>query len=1084
MSTYAELQVTSNYSFLRGASHPDELVLQAANLGYSAIAITDRNSLAGIVRAHVAAKEYRIKLIIGCRLDFKDYPSLLCYPTNRSAYGRLSQLLTLGKRRALKGSCHLFLDDIIKDGIFAKGKDQIIITIPSNRKYSESFIKHLSLLKHNINSRVYISVKKGYNGNDNRILKQLAQIAEKLSLPIVAVNDVHSHVSERRVLQDVLTCIRKKCTIYSAGYHLSCNAERYLKSPKEMTRLFSDFPDAIKNVQKIITKCQFNLDELGYDYPIDQTSQNRTTHEELEYQINLCMSERYPKGVPLKIKKQVKYELALIKKLNYAPYFLTVYDIVKFAKSRGILCQGRGSAANSAVCYVLGITSVDPENIEILFERFISTERKEPPDIDVDFENERREEVYQYIYEKYGRERAGITATHITYKAKSAFREVGKVMGLTEDTIQALSKSSWGSRQRTKPSKERIMEVGLDPKDETLNMVLGLSSQISGFPRYLSQHTGGFVITKNRLDSIVPIENASMDGRTVIEWDKNDLDALGILKIDILALGMLTCIRKTFEIIERHHSIKLTLANIPQKDQETYDMLCLGDSLGVFQVESRAQMNMLPRLKPRCFYDLVIQVAIVRPGPIQGNMVHPYLRRRSGEEEPEYPSADLEEVLKRTKGVPLFQEQAMQIAIVAAGFTPGEADGLRRAMATFRHNGNIQIYHDQLIRGMIKHGYEKEFAERCFKQIEGFGEYGFPESHAASFALLVYVSSWLKCHYPAAFAAALLNCQPMGFYKPAQIIRDAQEHGVEIQQVDINYSDWDNILEEKSTNLTKSKISNRNIKWRNFRDQSTSIRLGFCQIKGFKSEDANTLVSKRKNGYNSIPSMKDRTNLKQSTIKKLALSDSFQTLGLDRRQALWATENLKDPKSLPLFSFFSTEALQQEAKVKLKNMTKEEIVIADYKSLQLSLNAHPLSLLRAELKNKNIMPCKDLATVRDGNIIKVAGLILIRQRPSSAKGTMFITIEDETSNANIIIWPHKIEYYRQSLINSSLIIVEGKLQKEGIVTHIIADKIIDFSYSLAQLAKPKVTKSSNIKQKDLQSNITNKRLFPNPRDFH
>ncbi len=1081
MSTYAELQVTSNYSFLRGASHPDELVLQAANLGYSAIAITDRNSLAGIVRAHVAAKEYGIKLIIGCRLDFKDYPSLLCYPTNRSAYGRLSQLLTLGKRRAPKGLCHLFLDDITKEGIFDKGKDQIIITTPPNRKYEQSFVKHLNLLKYNIKSDIYISVKKGYNGNDSIILKQLAQAAEKLFLPIVAVNDVHSHVAERRVLQDVLTCIRKKCTIYNAGYRLNSNAERYLKSPNEMKRLFSDFPYVIKNIQKIIIKCQFNLDELGYDYPIDQTSQNRTTYEELEYQTNLCMSERYHKEVPLKIKKQVKYELELIKKLNYAPYFLTVYDIVKFAKSRGILCQGRGSAANSAVCYVLGITSVDPENIEILFERFISLERKEPPDIDVDFENERREEVYQYIYEKYGRDRAGITATHITYKAKSAFREVGKVMGLTEDIIQALSKSSWGSRQSTKPSKERIIEVGLDPKDETLNMVLDLSSQISGFPRYLSQHTGGFVITKNRLDSIVPIENASMNGRTVIEWDKNDLDALGILKIDILALGMLTCIRKTFEIIERHHSTKLTLANIPQKDQETYDMLCLGDSLGVFQVESRAQMNMLPRLKPRCFYDLVIQVAIVRPGPIQGDMVHPYLRRRSGEEEPEYPSANLEEVLKRTKGIPLFQEQAMQIAIVAAGFTPSEADGLRRAMATFRHNGNIQIYHDRLIKGMIKHGYKEEFAERCFKQIEGFGEYGFPESHAASFALLVYVSSWLKCHYPAAFATALLNCQPMGFYKPAQIIRDAQEHGVEIQQVDINYSDWDNILEKNSINLIKPE--NKNTKWRSSRDQNTSIRLGFCQIKGFKSKDAETLISKRENGYNSILSMKNRTKLKQDSIKKLALSDSFQTLGLDRRQALWATENLKDPKPLPLFSFFSIESLQQEAEVKLKNMTKEDIVIADYKSLQLSLNAHPVSLLRTKLKTKNIIPCKDLVTARDGAIIKVAGLILIRQRPGSAKGTMFITIEDETSNANIIIWPHKIEHYRQNLINSSLIIVEGKLQKEGTVTHIIADKIIDFSHSLAKLGKPKITKKVDIKQKNFKHNITNRRLFPNPRDF-
>ncbi|MBT4939479.1 MAG: error-prone DNA polymerase, partial [Rhodospirillaceae bacterium] len=773
MTNYAELQVTSNYSFLRGASHPDELVLQAAVLGHAAIAITDRNSLAGVVRAHVAAKQHDIQLIVGTRLDLEDAPSLLCYPTDREAYGRLSQLLTLGKRRAEKGSCHLFLEDLLEGEIFEAGKGQVIIAIPPDEALEQTYSNHLSLLKNNFKKNLYLSVKHNYFGNDEQRIAELSKLAKGLFIPLVAVNDIHAHTSERRVLKDVLTCIREHTTIHEAGFLLHLNAERHLKPADEMARLFADYPEAIINTQKIAQKCQFNLDELRYEYPIDPTSQGRSPQEELDHQTRLGIKERYPDGVPLKVREQIEHELSLIGELGYAPYFLTVHDIVRFARSRDILCQGRGSAANSAVCYVLGVTSVDPTRIDVLFERFVSAERDEPPDIDVDFEHERREEVYQYIYEKYGRDRAGITATHVTYRSRSAFREIGKIMGLSEDSIQALSGSSWGSPSSERPDDERIRENGLDPTDITLRMVLNLSQQIARFPRHLSQHTGGFVITKGPLDSVVPIENAAMDDRTVIEWDKNDLDALNILKIDVLALGMLTCIRKAFDFIERHHAVKLTLANIPAGDKDTYDMLCLGDSLGVFQVESRAQMNMLPRLKPRCFYDLVIQVAIVRPGPIQGDMVHPYLRRRSGQEEVEYPSEDLRRVLEKTKGVPLFQEQAMQIAIVAAGFTPSEADGLRRAMATFRHTGNIPLYHDRMINGMVERGYEVDFAERCFKQIEGFGEYGFPESHAASFALLVYVSSWLKCHYPAAFAAALLNSQPMGFYKPAQIVRDA-----------------------------------------------------------------------------------------------------------------------------------------------------------------------------------------------------------------------------------------------------------------------------------------------------------------------
>jgi len=1081
VTSYAELQVTSNYSFLRGASHPDELVLQATVLGHAAIAITDRNSLAGVVRAHVAAKQHNIQLIVGTRLDLEDAPSLLCYPTNREAYGRLSQLLTLGKRRAEKGSCHLFLEDLLEGEIFKAGKGQVIISIPPDETLDQAYTNHLSLLKNKFKKNLYLAVKHSYFGNDLQRIAELSQLAKGLFIPLVAVNDVHAHVPERRVLQDVLTCIREHTTIHDAGFLLHHNAERYLKPADEMARLFSDYPEAITNTQKITQKCQFNLDELRYEYPIDPTSQGRTPQEELDHQTRLGMQERYPDGVPLKVREQIEHELSLIDELGYAPYFLTVHDIVRFARSRDILCQGRGSAANSAVCYVLGVTSVDPTRIDVLFERFVSAERDEPPDIDVDFEHERREEVYQYIYEKYGRDRAGITATHVTYRSRSAFREIGKIMGLSEDSIQALSGSSWGSPSSERPDDERIRENGLDPTDITLRMVLNLSQQIARFPRHLSQHTGGFVITKGPLDSVVPIENAAMADRTVIEWDKNDLDALNILKIDVLALGMLTCIRKAFDFIEQHHAVKLTLANIPTGDEDTYDMLCLGDSLGVFQVESRAQMNMLPRLKPRCFYDLVIQVAIVRPGPIQGDMVHPYLRRRSGQEEVEYPSEDLRRVLEKTKGVPLFQEQAMQIAIVAAGFTPSEADGLRRAMATFRHTGNIPLYHDRMINGMVERGYEADFAERCFKQIEGFGEYGFPESHAASFALLVYVSSWLKCHYPAAFAAALLNSQPMGFYKPAQIVRDAQEHGVEVRAVDVNDSEWDCTLEEGHQNENENK-------WRTPDDQKTALRLGFRQIKGLKQDAADDLVSAREDGYWQLELLKDRAGLKRGALEKLADADGFQSLGLDRRQALWAVKGLNDAKPLPLFAHLPEHRFRREPSVTLPNMSLGENVAADYKALRLSLKAHPMALLRDSFTPEKIITCADLATTEPGSIVRLAGVVLIRQRPGSAKGVIFITIEDETGIANLIVWPHKMERYRRTVIGSYLLGVEGKLQREGIVTHVVAEKLYDFSYRLGYLnsgdtghinlgrdnpASPKVKPENN-----------HKKLVPGSRDFH
>ena len=1084
MTPYAELQVTSNYSFLRGASHGEELVLQAAVLGHRAIAVADRNTLAGVVRAHVAAKAHHIQLIVGTRLDLRDGPSLLCFPTDRAAYGRLAQLLTLGKRRVEKGDCELFLADILAGDIFQTGKDQVLVVIPPDIVEGKAFKTHLINLITKIKKNLYLSVNHNYYGDDYRRISHLSALANELFLPLVATNDVHAHIPDRRPLQDVLTCIRKHCTIHDAGFHLFANSERYLKDGDEMARLFSDYPSAIENTLRIAEKCQFNLDELRYEYPIDPTPNGLTPQDELDRLTRIGMAERYPDGAPQKVMDQIAYEIKLIGELGYAPYFLTVYDIVRFARERDILCQGRGSAANSAVCYCLGITSVDPARIDVLFERFVSAERDEPPDIDVDFEHERREEVYQYIYEKYGRDRAGITATHITYRSKSAFREVGKAMGLSEDTIQALTGSSWGRSRRETPDDDRIREAGLDPSDKTLRMVLNLTQQIAGFPRHLSQHTGGFVITKGPLDSVVPIENAAMEDRTVIEWDKNDLDALGILKIDVLALGMLTCIRKAFEMIQRHHGTKLTLANIPAGDTETYDMLCQGDSVGVFQVESRAQMNMLPRLKPRCFYDLVIEVAIVRPGPIQGDMVHPYLRRRNGEEPVEFPSKALENVLAKTMGVPLFQEQAMKIAIVAAGFTPSEADGLRRAMATFRHTGQIPLFRDKLINGMVERGYEQDFAERCFKQIEGFGEYGFPESHAASFALLVYVSAWLKCHYPAAFACALLNSQPMGFYAPAQIVRDAKEHGTEVFPVDVNDSEWDCSLEDipiapppQSAPSRKEEVAH----WRHSDDCRTALRLGLRQIKGMRQEAADCLVDGREDGYWQIPALKERAGLKRGVLEKLAQADSFQSMGLDRRQALWAVKGLIDTPPLPLFAHLPEHRFRLEPTAHLPEISLGENVAADYHALRLSLKAHPMALLRERFDQGGFMSCAQLATAQPDSIVRVAGVVLIRQRPGSAKGVIFVTLEDETGIANLIVWPHKMERYRRTVIGSYVLGVEGKLQREGIVTHVVSEKLYDFSYRLGYLTSGEVPDPGI---RDIPGNTPKtKPKMPGSRDF-
>ncbi|MEO5338758.1 MAG: error-prone DNA polymerase, partial [Magnetospirillum sp. WYHS-4] len=969
--SYAELQCLSNFSFLEGASHADEMAIQAAALGLAAISIADRNSLAGIVRAHQAAKEAGIRLVVGARLDLTDGPSFLCWPTDRAAYGRLCRLLTLGKRRAGKGGCILSMADLE-----AHAQGQVLGLIPPG-DIDDHFGDLLLRLRGVFSKGIYIVVSNSYCGDDRRRLHDLARRAQAVGLPLLATNDVRMHHPARRRLADVLTCIREGCTLAGAGFRLAANAERHLKPPDEMARLFCEVPEAVANTLAVVERCRFSLDELRYEYPAEGGDLARLAWD--------GAAARYPAGVPPKVKAQIAHELALIGQLGFAPYFLTVYDIVRFARSRGILCQGRGSAANSAVCYCLGITSVDPDRIDVLFERFVSAERGEPPDIDVDFENERREEVIQYIYARHGRERSGMTATVITYRSRSALREVGKVLGLAEDAIVALQRAAWRRGIEEIDAKD-LAEAGLDDTDRTVSMVLELAAELRGFPRHLSQHTGGMVIARGRLDEVVPIANAAMEDRTVIEWDKTDLDSLGILKVDILGLGMLTCIRKAFGLIETHHGRRLTLANVPPEDPAVYAMLCRGDSLGVFQVESRAQMAMLPRLKPRCFYDLVIEVAIVRPGPIQGDMVHPYLRRRRGEEAVDFPSDELRQVLGKTLGIPLFQEQAMRIAMVAAGFSGAEADGLRRAMAAFRRSGRIHHYREKFQVGMAARGYDAGFAERCFRQIEGFAEYGFPESHAASFALLVYVSAWLKRHYPAAFACALLNSQPMGFYAPAQILRDAADHGVEVRPVDVAFSDWDCTLEDGA------------------------LRLGFRQAKGLAEADARRVAAIR---GGSVPDLW-RAGVPRAALEALARADAFRSQGVDRRQAFWAVKGLEAAAPLPLFA----HAERREAAVVLPAASPGEEVADDYRSLGLSLKAHPAGLLRPALAAQGYGPAGDLADLPQGRRAAVAGLVIARQQPGSAKGVVFVTLEDETGIANLIVWPQVLETHRRVILGA------------------------------------------------------------------
>ncbi|HEX6226368.1 MAG TPA: error-prone DNA polymerase [Chryseolinea sp.] len=1067
---YTELQVTTNFSFLRGASHPEEMVKQASQYGYASIAITDRNTFAGIVRAHVAAKIQGVRIIPACRLDLMDGPSLLAFPTDKISYSQLSSLITVGNLRAEKGECHLYKADVYK---FMSGSKFVVVT-PSNLNevfdFEPAFKKDLREYREAFGEQLYMSASRKYNGDDEKQLFRIHQLSRQLQMRVVATNDVHYHHPTRRELQDVVTCIREKCTIHNAGFRLYPNAERYMKPMDEMVRLFRQYPEAIDHTREIAEECRFSLSELKYQYPKEITSDGRTPQEELTFLTWQGAKQLFGEKIPEKIIANINYELAFMEEMKYAEYFLTVYDLVRYARELGILCQGRGSAANSTVCYCLGITSVDPSKFDLLFERFISSARNEPPDIDVDFEHERREEVIQYIYRKYGRNRAAIVATVTQQHHKGAIRDVGKAMGLSVDTINRLSSSMWEFTNEWLEGKP-LAEHGLSPDDPNLRKVLQLTSQFMGFPRQLGQHTGGFVITEGSLSELCPILNARMEDRTCIEWNKDDIEALGFLKIDVLALGMLTCIRKAFDLAKKHYNLDLTLANIPQDDPAVYDMVSKADTIGVFQIESRAQQSMLPRLRPQCFYDLVIEVAIVRPGPIQGDMVHPYLRRRNGEEPIEYPSKELEQILGRTLGVPLFQEQAMKIAIVAAGFSPAEADELRRSMATFKAKGLVAHFEEKLINGMLKNGYSLEYAQRVFRQLEGFGSYGFPESHAVSFALLVYVSSWIKCYYPEVFACALLNSMPMGFYQPAQIVIDARKHGVEIRPVDINHSTWDNKLEEKS-------------------GKYCVLRLGFRQIKGMREDDIQILINARKKSYTSIHDLRD-IGLPEAALEKLADADAFRSIDLDRRQALWEISTKDRPS--PIFSSRQSSGIGEET-VALPEMSLSEHVAHDYATTSLSLKAHPVSFVREQLEMLHILSTSALDKSKDGDLVKVAGLILVRQRPETASGVCFITIEDESGCANLVVFQKLFDEYRKEILQSQLLMVEGKLQREGEVIHVIVKRCFNLSKMLRKSVSIKkengsiaplsrADEKSALPPNKIKREIMNEKIFPGGRNF-
>lgn len=1075
---YVELNCRTNFSFLEGASHPDELVQRAMELGYAALAITDRNSLAGVVRAHAAARETGLKLLIGAEIHLVDAPPVVLFATDRAAYGRLSRLITLGRRRAPKGECRLSFDDVAahaegllaavplsRDEPYGAGQDgqecpsdeldqgnkrdacatdgipsRLLLPIthhppPATRHLPPA--TRLDRYREVFGDRCYALAELHHGPDDERLLQRMLQEARCANVPLAASNDVYYHVPQRRPLQDVLTAIRLGCTVAEAAAEgrLFPNAERYLKSAQQMAGLFTAFPQALERTVEITGRCQFSLDELRYEYPHELCPAGSSALEHLTRLTWEGARTRYPAGIPDKVLRLIEHELQLIADLHYEPYFLTVWDLVRFGRSRGILCQGRGSAANSVVCFCLEVTSVDPERIDVLFERFVSRERNEAPDIDVDFEHERREEVIQYVYEKYGRERAGMTAEVITYRPRSAVRDVGKALGLSLDRVDRLAKTLDGHGADEK-FVQGCQEAGLDAGSAVGHMLVELSAQLMGFPRHLSQHVGGLVITQGPLCELVPIENAAMPERTVIQWDKDDLDVLGILKVDCLALGMLTAIHRGFDLVERHYGRRLTLADVPAEDPAVYGMIARADTMGVFQIESRAQMSMLPRLRPRCFYDLVIEVAIVRPGPIQGDMVHPYLRRRAGLEPVEFPNEAVRSVLEKTLGVPIFQEQAMRLAVVAAGFTPGEADQLRRAMGAWRRPGVIEQFGQKLNDGMRANGYSAEFAERVFHQIRGFGEYGFPESHAASFALLVYVSAWLKHYYPAVFAAALLNSQPMGFYAPAQLVRDLREHGGEVQPVDVNYSHWDCTLEAHTEDGTQR-----------------ALRLGFRMLTGFSQSSTEAILRARSDEpFSSFEDFARRSGLGQPVLVRLARADAFRSLNLSRRPALW--QALPRQRQLELFA----ETPLEEPPIEFPPLTPQEEVVADYRTGGLSLRAHPLTFVREMLDKRRVVTAAALATVPAGRYVRVAGLVILRQRPSTARGIIFMTLEDETGIANLIVRPQIWERYRLAARNAVGLLAYGSLEKlgdavkrQGEVIHVMVHKMEDIAPLLSEV---------------------------------
>ena len=1069
---FVELGVASPFSFLRGASDATDLVLTAHALGYDAIGIADLNTMAGVVRIHTEARKACIRPVIGCRVALVTGEEFLAYPCDRAAWGRLCALLSKGKMHdadgnwQAKGVCDISLADLADH---ATGVHLIVLPDAGLSRRLPGLIRRLPTLRH-------IAVSYLYRGDDRARINRLDRLARAHGLSIMATNDVQYHAPDRRPLHDVMACIREKTTIAQAGYLLNPNAERHLKSPAQMQRLFAEWPHAITATREVADACTFDLRQLRYEYPQDDLPPGTTPQTQLERLTWEGAATRYPSGVPAKVDKAIRHELNIIRIKDLPQYFLTIHEIVLYARAAGILCQGRGSAANSAVCYVLGITSVDPAEQELLFERFISLDRDDPPDIDVDFEHERREQVIQHIYAKYGRHRAGLCATVIHYRPRSAIREVGKAMGLSEDVTGALAKTVWGS-WGTSMGEANSAEAGLDLTDPLLRRTIRLAEQMIGMPRHLGQHVGGFILTEGALSQTVPIGNGAMPDRSFIEWDKDDIDELGILKVDILALGMLTCIRKCFDLLRAHYQVDHSLASIPH-DDAVYDMLCKGDSVGVFQVESRAQMNMLPRLKPRRFYDLVIEVAIVRPGPIQGGMVHPYLRRRSGAEVVEYPSPapphdpdELRNILGRTLGVPIFQEQAMKIALEAARFTSAEANELRKAMATFRSRGTIGLLEEKMVGRMVARGYDPEFAARCFNQIKGFGEYGFPESHAASFALLVYVSSWLKCHYPGVFACALLNSQPMGFYAPAQIVRDAAEHGVEVRAADVNFSDWDNLLEPAG------------LGW--------ALRLGLRQITGMAQAAALRLMAARDAPYADLADLATRARLDARTIRLLAAADAFRSMNLDRRGALWDARALKDAPDLPLFRTTRDEG--EETRVTLPAMPLCEHVVADYQTLRLSLKAHPMAFLRASMTRQGYRCAADVATIRNGQRLQLAGLVLVRQRPGSAKGVCFITLEDESGVANLVVWPAVMTAFRKVIMTARLLQVTGRVQRDAVsgVTHVVVETLADRSDALLRLADQHMaiplSRGDEVARPipaPTRGHPRNARIIPGSRDFH